>query len=260
MSIEEIQKNLEILGITVANQLENNDIKYWWEKKYLSIRYNQTISKEEKNDILIKLNAAKDLLIDQDIDYLKECLRSKNKKNDNSKDKNKSQNNSSDEDPWGQNKKTDDKNKYRYSENNYSDSNNERNNNSRSNNSRSNNYHNTKNTKDRNSSNFFSEIKRTFTESLYNSKSINLNNPIQGILSFLFIGPIFVAILCSIFGLDPIELWVAIYIISIIYFFPTVIARSRRHVNFLAIFALNLFLGWTFFGWLFSLVWSLNNK
>ena len=38
MSIEEILKNLEILEIKDANQLENNDIKYWWEKKYLSIR------------------------------------------------------------------------------------------------------------------------------------------------------------------------------------------------------------------------------
>lgn len=41
-----------------------------------------------------------------------------------------------------------------------------------------------------------------------------------------------------------------------LYFLPTVIAGARRKRNVPAIFALNLLLGWTFLGWVASLVWS----
>ena len=40
------------------------------------------------------------------------------------------------------------------------------------------------------------------------------------------------------------------------YFLPTVVAGFRGHKNTLAIFLLNLFLGWTLFGWLGALIWS----
>ncbi len=40
------------------------------------------------------------------------------------------------------------------------------------------------------------------------------------------------------------------------YFLPTLIAFLRQHKNMLAIFLLNLFLGWTVLGWVISLVWS----
>jgi hypothetical protein len=40
------------------------------------------------------------------------------------------------------------------------------------------------------------------------------------------------------------------------YFFPTLIAWSRKHRNTLAIFIVNLFLGWTFLGWVAALVWA----
>jgi len=40
------------------------------------------------------------------------------------------------------------------------------------------------------------------------------------------------------------------------YFLPTLIAFSRQHKNKLAIFLLNLLLGWTVLGWVISLVWS----
>ena len=40
------------------------------------------------------------------------------------------------------------------------------------------------------------------------------------------------------------------------YFLPTVVAGVRGHKNTLAIFLLNLFLGWTLFGWLGALIWS----
>jgi len=42
-----------------------------------------------------------------------------------------------------------------------------------------------------------------------------------------------------------------------LYFVPTTVAVRRRHHNTSAIFALNLLLGWTFVGWVISLVWAL---
>jgi len=42
------------------------------------------------------------------------------------------------------------------------------------------------------------------------------------------------------------------------YFFPTLIAAGRKKRNTAAIFALNLFLGWTLLGWVLALIWSLS--
>lgn len=42
----------------------------------------------------------------------------------------------------------------------------------------------------------------------------------------------------------------------LIYFLPTIVALSRGHLSALAIFLLNLFLGWTLIGWLLALIWS----
>lgn len=53
---------------------------------------------------------------------------------------------------------------------------------------------------------------------------------------------------------------IAIVIMAIafaIYFLPTFIAFNRRHHNRLAIFGLNLLLGWTFFGWVGAFIWAL---
>ena len=44
-----------------------------------------------------------------------------------------------------------------------------------------------------------------------------------------------------------------------IYFIPVVVAYVRKHNNIFAITILTLFLGWTFFGWLAALLWSLNS-
>lgn len=41
-----------------------------------------------------------------------------------------------------------------------------------------------------------------------------------------------------------------------IYFFPTIVAKYRKHHNTLAIGVTNLFLGWTFLGWIAALIWS----
>lgn len=44
--------------------------------------------------------------------------------------------------------------------------------------------------------------------------------------------------------------------IVVLYFLPSLVAFLRQHKNKLAIFLLNLLLGWTILGWVVSLVWS----
>lgn len=44
------------------------------------------------------------------------------------------------------------------------------------------------------------------------------------------------------------------------YFAPALTATNRKHANAMAIFALNLFLGWTMIGWIISLVWALTSQ
>jgi len=40
------------------------------------------------------------------------------------------------------------------------------------------------------------------------------------------------------------------------YFLPTIVAVIRNKSNKLAIFVMNLFLGWTFIGWVVALIWA----
>jgi len=42
----------------------------------------------------------------------------------------------------------------------------------------------------------------------------------------------------------------------VLYFLPAIIAAVRGKRDTLAIFLLNLFLGWTFVGWIVALVWA----
>lgn len=42
----------------------------------------------------------------------------------------------------------------------------------------------------------------------------------------------------------------------VIYFIPTIVAWNRGHRNTMAIGVANLFLGWTFLGWVVCLVWA----
>ena len=46
----------------------------------------------------------------------------------------------------------------------------------------------------------------------------------------------------------------------LIYFLPAIVAIKRKHCNTMAILILNIFLGWTFFGWVCALVWSFTNN
>ena len=56
-----------------------------------------------------------------------------------------------------------------------------------------------------------------------------------------------------------IRVLVLITVLLNLYFFPTLIALWRRHRQTLAIFVLNLFLGWTLLGWVGALVWGCTN-
>lgn len=47
-----------------------------------------------------------------------------------------------------------------------------------------------------------------------------------------------------------------LFLISVAYFLPSVIALLRGKSNTFAIILLNIFLGWTFVGWVVALVWS----
>ena len=43
-------------------------------------------------------------------------------------------------------------------------------------------------------------------------------------------------------------------VFAMIYFIPSALGINKRNAG--AIFALNLFLGWTFLGWVIALVWA----
>jgi hypothetical protein len=49
-------------------------------------------------------------------------------------------------------------------------------------------------------------------------------------------------------------------IIAVMYFVPAAVALLRRHNNAMPICLLNLLTGWTFLGWVASLVWSLTDN
>ena len=53
---------------------------------------------------------------------------------------------------------------------------------------------------------------------------------------------------------------ILITILSLFYFLPFAIAFHKKRANTGAIFALNLFLGWSLIGWVVALVWALKEE
>lgn len=49
----------------------------------------------------------------------------------------------------------------------------------------------------------------------------------------------------------------AFVVLLLLYFAPALVAKFRRHRNFVAIAVLNLLVGWTLIGWIVLLGWSL---
>jgi hypothetical protein len=60
--------------------------------------------------------------------------------------------------------------------------------------------------------------------------------------------------------MDPISPGFLLVAIIAAYLLPTVIAMLRMRTNMVAIFALNLFVGWTLIGWVMALVWALSSE
>jgi hypothetical protein len=58
---------------------------------------------------------------------------------------------------------------------------------------------------------------------------------------------------------DIISAWQTMFIMILFivpYIVPTIIAFNRQHPQRIPILLLNIFLGWTFVGWVVALVWS----
>ena len=53
---------------------------------------------------------------------------------------------------------------------------------------------------------------------------------------------------------------ILVAILSLFYFLPFAVAFNRKRANTGAIFALNLFLGWSLIGWVVALVWALKEE
>ncbi|MDD3760412.1 MAG: superinfection immunity protein [Acidithiobacillus sp.] len=66
------------------------------------------------------------------------------------------------------------------------------------------------------------------------------------LMGYSSFGPVMVAVMIFAFALA-----------IVVYFIPSIVAYARRTQNFLAIFLLNLFLGWSLLGWVGSLIWAL---
>ena len=50
---------------------------------------------------------------------------------------------------------------------------------------------------------------------------------------------------------------IGLILLLLLYFLPSIFAFNREKRNAVAIFALNLCLGWTLIGWVIALVWAL---
>jgi ABC-type sugar transport system permease subunit len=53
---------------------------------------------------------------------------------------------------------------------------------------------------------------------------------------------------------------VLLTLLSLFYFLPFAIAFNKKRANSGAIFALNLFLGWSLVGWVVALVWAMKEE
>lgn len=64
----------------------------------------------------------------------------------------------------------------------------------------------------------------------------------------------------GLFGIGATELVLLLIPFLLIYFVPTIIAFSRNCPSKTGVFLLNLFLGFTFLGWIVALIWSFSSK
>jgi len=60
--------------------------------------------------------------------------------------------------------------------------------------------------------------------------------------------------------MDVLVFVIMLVISFLIYFLPSFVASSKKHNNFTGVLLLNIFLGWTFLGWVAALVWSVQTQ
>lgn len=60
--------------------------------------------------------------------------------------------------------------------------------------------------------------------------------------------------------MDTTTIFLLVTFCIIIYFLPSIFASARKHHNSTALMLANLFLGWTFIGWVACLIWAFTNK
>lgn len=64
----------------------------------------------------------------------------------------------------------------------------------------------------------------------------------------------------AILGFSGISLLFVSIFGFVIYFIPSIVAYHRKHLQFIPILLLNIFLGWTLLGWVGAFVWSFMNS
>ena len=60
--------------------------------------------------------------------------------------------------------------------------------------------------------------------------------------------------------LGGVALLIGLAILICLYFVPSIVAFRRNHSSKMGILVLNICLGWTFLGWVGSLVWALSGE
>ena len=50
------------------------------------------------------------------------------------------------------------------------------------------------------------------------------------------------------------------FVMMFIYFIPSIVAHYKEHTKESSIMVVNLFLGWTFLGWVIALAWSVSES
>jgi len=92
---------------------------------------------------------------------------------------------------------------------------------------------------------------RTEARLKYSRKKEKLpTSPITKVLAVILV----ILLIASIYYAQPFILFAPF--IPIIYFIPAIVGYEKQKENAQAILLLNLFLGWTFIGWIIALVWA----
>ena len=78
MHTSQIKKYLKIIGISSISQFEKHDLDYWWKKKYAQIFESNF---EDRNELLINLNNAKENLDNIEYEELLNCFKTNSARN-----------------------------------------------------------------------------------------------------------------------------------------------------------------------------------